>query len=144
MKKIIVFFLLISSLSYSQFNIRGTMSPTENSSWVLLYKIEGTKQIFVKNTQVKKEAEKGFFEFSLPNEAKPGTYRIKYSMKRNGFIDFFFNKEDVIFEFNPKDSNNTVIFKESIAGKGVHPHSLCPINILLKEIEESMLFIHHK
>ena len=114
MKKIIVFFLLISSLSYSQFNIRGTMSPTENSSWVLLYKIEGTKQIFVKNTQVKKEAEKGFFEFSLPNEAKPGTYRIKYSMKRNGFIDFFFNKEDVIFVFNPKDSNNTVIFKESI------------------------------
>ena len=114
MKKIIVFFLLISSLSYSQFNIRGTMSPTENSSWVLLYKIEGTKQIFVKNTQIKKEAEKGFFEFSLPNEAKPGTYRIKYSMKRNGFIDFFFNKEDVIFEFNPKDSNNTVIFKESI------------------------------
>jgi len=90
------------------------MSPTENSSWVLLYKIEGTKKIFVKNTQVKKEAEKGFFEFSLPNEAKPGTYRIKYSMKRNGFIDFFFNKEDVIFEFNPKDSNNTVIFKESI------------------------------
>ena len=90
------------------------MSPIENSSWVLLYKIEGTKQIFVKNTQVKKEAEKGFFEFSLPNEAKPGTYRIKYSMKRNGFIDFFFNKEDVIFEFNPKDSNNTVIFKESI------------------------------
>ena len=90
MKKIIVFFLLISSLSYSQFKVRGTMSPTENSSWVLLYKIEGTKQIFVKNTQVKKEAEKGFFEFSLPNEAKPGTYRIKYSMKRNGFIDFFF------------------------------------------------------
>lgn len=114
MKKIIVFFLLISSLSYSQFKVRGTMSPTENSSWVLLYKIEGTKQIFVKNTQVKKEAEKGFFEFSLPNEAKPGTYRIKYSMKRNGFIDFFFNKEDIIFEFNPKDSENTVIYKESI------------------------------
>ena len=114
MKKIIVLFLLISSLSYSQFNIRGTMSPTENSSWVLLYKIEGTKQIFVKNTQVKKEAEKGFFEFSLPNEAKPGAYRIKYSMKRNGFIDFFFNKEDIIFEFNPNDSENTVIFKESI------------------------------
>jgi len=63
MKKIIVFFLLISSLSYSQFNIRGTMSPTENSSWVLLYKIEGTKQIFVKNTQVKKKLKKGFLNF---------------------------------------------------------------------------------
>jgi thiol-disulfide isomerase/thioredoxin len=114
MKRLVVLFLFISTTLSAQYSINGTMSPIENSSWVLLYKIEGTKQLFIKNTQVKKEAEKGFFEFSLPNEAKPGTYRIKYSMKRNGFIDFFFNKEDVIFEFNPKDSNNTVIFKESI------------------------------
>ena len=114
MRKIIVLFLFISSFSYSQFSIKGTMSPIENSSWVLLYKIEGTKQIFIKNTQVRKEGEKGYFEFSLPNEAKLGAYRIKHSMKRNGFIDFFFNKEDIIFEFNPNDSENTIIFKESI------------------------------
>ena len=113
MKKIIVFFLFISAFSYAQYAIKGTMSPIENSSWVLLYKIEGTKQIFVKNTQVRKEGKTGFFEFSLPTDAKVGSYRIKYSMKRDGFMDFLFNKENIAFEFNPKDLENTIVFHES-------------------------------
>ena len=113
MKKIIVLFLFISAFSYAQYAIKGTMSPIENSSWVLLYKIEGTKQIFVKNTQVKKEGKTGFFEFSLPTDAKVGSYRIKYSMKRDGFMDFLFNKENIVFEFNPKDLENTIVFHES-------------------------------
>ena len=113
MKKIIVLFLFISSLSNAQYTIKGTMSPIETSSWVLLYKIEGTKQIFVKNTQVRKEGKVGFFEFSLPNDAKVGSYRIKYSMKRDGFMDFLFNKENIAFEFNPKDMENTIVFHES-------------------------------
>ena len=91
MKKIIVLFLFISTLSYSQFSIKGTMTSTQNSSWVLLYKIEGTKQSFIKNTQIRKEDKKGFFEFSLPNGAQKGTYRIKFSLGKNGFIDFLFN-----------------------------------------------------
>ena len=113
MKKIIVLFLFISAFSYAQYAIKGTMSPIENSSWVLLYKIEGTKQIFVKNTQVRKEGKTGFFEFSLPTDAKVGSYRIKYSMKRDGFMDFLFNKENIAFEFNPKDLENTIVFHES-------------------------------
>ena len=103
MKKIIVLFLFISAFSYAQYAIKGTMSPIENSSWVLLYKIEGTKQIFVKNTQVRKEGKTGFFEFSLPTDAKVGSYRIKYSMKRDGFMDFLSNK----------DLENTIVFHES-------------------------------
>ena len=113
MKKIIVLFLFMSAFSYAQYAIKGTMSPIENSSWVLLYKIEGTKQIFVKNTQVRKEGKTGFFEFSLPTDAKVGSYRIKYSMKRDGFMDFLFNKENIAFEFNPKDLENTIVFHES-------------------------------
>jgi len=113
MKKIIVLFLFISTLSYSQFSIKGTMTSTQNSSWVLLYKIEGTTQSFIKNTQIRKEDKKGFFEFSLPNGAQKGTYRIKFSLGKNGFIDFLFNNEDVVFEFNPNDSANTLVFKES-------------------------------
>ena len=113
MKKIIVLFLFISAFSYAQYTIKGTMSPIESSSWVLLYKIEGTKQIFVKNTQVRKEGKTGFFEFSLPTDAKVGSYRIKYSMKRDGFMDFLFNKENIAFEFNPKDLENTIVFHES-------------------------------
>ena len=55
MKRLIVLFLFVSATLNAQYSINGTMSPVENSSWVLLYKIEGTKQIFVKNTQVKKD-----------------------------------------------------------------------------------------
>ena len=117
MKKIIVLFLFISTLSYSQFSIKGTMTSTQNSSWVLLYKIEGTTQSFIKNTQIRKEDKKGFFEFSLPNGAQKGTYRIKFSLGKNGFIDFLFNNEDVVFEFNPNDSANTLVFKESKENK---------------------------
>ena len=61
MKKVIVLFLFMSTFSYAQYAIKGTMSPVENSSWVLLYKIEGTKQLFVKNTQVRKEGNTWFF-----------------------------------------------------------------------------------
>jgi thiol-disulfide isomerase/thioredoxin len=113
MKKVIVLFLFMSTFSYAQYAIKGTMSPVENSSWVLLYKIEGTKQLFVKNTQVRKEGNTGFFEFSLPTDAKVGSYRIKYSMKRDGFIDFLFNKENIAIEFNPNDLVNTLVFQTS-------------------------------
>ena len=93
------------------------MTSTQNSSWVLLYKIEGSTQSFIKNTQIRKEDKKGFFEFSLPNGAQKGTYRIKFSLGKNGFIDFLFNNEDVVFEFNPNDSANTLVFKESKENK---------------------------
>ena len=78
MKRLIVLFLFVSATLNAQYSINGTMSPVENSSWVLLYKIEGTKQIFVKNTQVKKDGKKGVFELSLPSDTKTGSYRIKY------------------------------------------------------------------
>lgn len=34
-------------------------------------------------------------------------------MKRDGFMDFLFNKENIAFEFNPKDLENTIVFHES-------------------------------
>ena len=70
MKILVVLFLFINTTLSAQYSINVTMSPIENSSWVLLYKIEGTKQLFIKNTQVKKNGNKGFFELSLPSDAK--------------------------------------------------------------------------
>ena len=113
MKRLVVLFLFISTTLSAQYSINGTMSPIENSSWVLLYKIEGTKQLFIKNTQVKKNGNKGFFELSLPSDAKTGSYRLKYSMKKNGFIDFLFNKENIDFVFNPKDAESSIVFNIS-------------------------------
>ena len=113
MKRVVVLFLFVSATLSAQYSINGTMSPIENSSWVLLYKIEGTKQLFIKNTQVKKDCNKGIFELSLPSDAKTCSYRLKYSMKKNGFIDFIFNKENIDFVFNPKDAENSIIFNTS-------------------------------
>ncbi|CAI8397380.1 MAG: Thiol-disulfide oxidoreductase ResA [Flavobacterium sp. SCGC AAA160-P02] len=117
MKKILVLFFFISTLSYAQYSIKGVMQPAEKFSWVLLYKIEGAKEIYVKNTQVKKEGKLGVFEFILPSNTKVGSYRIRFAMKKNGFIEFLFNKENIEFEFNPKDPENTISYKKSKENK---------------------------
>ena len=113
MKRLIVLFLFISATLSAQYSINGTMSPMEDYKWILLYKIEGSKQVFIKNTQVKKDGEKGVFKLSLPADSEIGFYRIKYSMKKNEFIDFLFNKENIDFEFNPKNGENSIVFNTS-------------------------------
>jgi hypothetical protein len=51
MKTIFTFLLLISSIAHAQHTVKGIMSPKlEKSDWIILYKIEGTKQVFVNNT----------------------------------------------------------------------------------------------
>ena len=54
MKNIFTFLLLISSIANAQYTVKGIMSPKiEKSDWIILYKLEGTKQIFVNNTSIK-------------------------------------------------------------------------------------------
>ena len=113
MKRLIVLFLFVSATLSAQYSINGTMSPMEDYKWILLYKIEGSKQVFIKNTQVKKDGEKGVFKLSLPADSEIGFYRIKYRMKKNEFIDFLFNKENIDFEFNPKNAENSIVFNTS-------------------------------
>ena len=117
MKRLIVLFLFVSATLSAQYSINGTMSPMEDYKWILLYKIEGSKQVFIKNTQVKKDGEKGVFKLSLPADSEIGFYRIKYRMKKNEFIDFLFNKENIDFEFNPKNAENSIVFNTSEENK---------------------------
>ena len=117
MKRLIVLFLFVSASLSAQYSINGTMSPMEDYKWILLYKIEGSKQLFIKNTQVKKDGEKGVFKLSLPADSEIGFYRIKYSMKKHEFIDFLFNKENIDFEFNPKNAENSIVFNTSEENK---------------------------
>lgn len=86
-----------------------------------MYKVEGARQTFVKNTQIKKELQSingknltvGTFEFELPADAEVGAYRVTYDLQKNGYVDFLFNKENVEFEFNPGDTENTTVFSKS-------------------------------
>ncbi len=97
------------------------MSPALESDWVILYRIEGAKQVFVNNTSVSvdsisvnnKKKAVGSFSFTLPESAEPGYYRATYRLEGATFVDFFFNKENVSFVFNPDYPNETVVFAES-------------------------------
>ena len=125
MKKILALLFLVTSFAHAQFTINGTMSPTQKSDWVILYKIEGAKQIFVKNTTIKidtitvegKEKTIGKFNFTLPKDAKSGFYRATYKLKGSGFVDFIFSKENVSFVFNPEYPEQSIAFSESKENK---------------------------
>ncbi len=121
MKKILALLLLISSFSYAQYSVKGTMSPALESDWVILYKIEGARQVFVQNTKIKTDSVSvdgqkqaiGSFNFTLPANAKTGSYRATYRLEEAGYIDFIFNKENIHFAFNTNYPDQSVVFTES-------------------------------
>ncbi len=125
MKNILAFLLLISSITTAQHTVKGIISPNLKTDWVILYKIEGTKQIFIGNTTIKKDSIEvnskkeavGRFEIKIPATAKPGAYRVNYRLEGTSFVDFFYNKEDVSFIFNPDYPEQSISFSESSENK---------------------------
>jgi thiol-disulfide isomerase/thioredoxin len=121
MKKIALLILFISSFAHAQFSINGTLIHSLETDWVILYRIEGSKQQFVQNTTIKRdtlfiEGKKqtiGTFKFKLPATAKAGSYRINYRTKGTSFVDFIFNKENVSFTFHPDYPEQTILFSKS-------------------------------
>ncbi len=124
-KKILPFLLFASTIIVAQNSVTGVMSPKLESDWVILYKIEGTKQVFVNNTKIKtdtilvggKKEVAGSFKIQLPLSAKPGAYRATYRLEGAGFVDFFYNKKDVSFIFNPDYPQETIAFSDSSENK---------------------------
>ncbi len=125
MKRLLVLILFVTSIANAQFSIKGTMTPPEKSDWVILYKIEGAKQKFIGNSTIKFEdvniggsvQKVGRFELTLPANAEKGAYRVSYRNQGAGFIDFFFNKENVEFVFNPQYPEESVLFTRSRENK---------------------------
>jgi thiol-disulfide isomerase/thioredoxin len=121
MRFLLILFFFISSLTYSQFSIEGTLVPNVKSDWVILYKVEGAKQNYLLNTKLVKdtlviEGKKqpvAKFKFTLPETTKPGVYRITYRLKGVGFVDLVFNKENISFALNPDYPEQTISFSES-------------------------------
>ncbi len=125
MKKLLAIFVLTTSIVSAQYTVKGTMTPPEKSDWVYLHKLQGAKSKFISNTTIKSNTivvggEKqvlGKFEFTLPENATPGVYRATYRNKGNGFVDFYFNKENIEFIFNPKYPEQSVVFTASRENK---------------------------
>ena len=126
MKNIFTFLLLISSIANAQHTIKGIMSPKiEKSDWIILYKIEGMKQIFISNTSIKSDSVDingkkeivGNFKLTIPSSAESGAYRINYRLEGENFVDFIYNQEDVSFIFNPDYPEQSITFSKSNENK---------------------------
>jgi thiol-disulfide isomerase/thioredoxin len=121
MKKIALLIIFISSFTQAQFSINGTLTHNLDTDWVVLYRIEGSKQKFVQNTTMKKDTlfiegkmqTIGTFNFELPATAKASSYRISYRTRGTSFVDFIFNKENVSFTFHPDYPEQSILFSES-------------------------------
>jgi thiol-disulfide isomerase/thioredoxin len=124
-KTILALFIFFTSISFSQHKIKGILVPKVKTDWVILYKIEGTKKVFVSNSNLKLDTLKinnkkeivSTFEITLPSNAKSGTYRATYALEGAGSVDFFFHKEDVTFRFNPQYPDQTINFLKSEENK---------------------------
>ena len=108
-KRVLLLVVLIPAYLQAQNTIKGMLSPSDNFSWILLYKIKDGKQIYLDNAEV----DNGVFEFSIPESEHPGVYKVFYQLENQLYVEFIFNEENVEFTFDPYDSLNTINFLES-------------------------------
>ena len=113
MKKVFFFLIFISTISYAQHKITGTLQSSKPLEYALLYKIENMKLAFVQNTHLTN----GSFQFNLPANTTSGSYRIIYDTKNNGFVDFWFHQEDVVFQYNTAKAKSSIRFEKSKENK---------------------------
>lgn len=104
---------LISFTSFAQYSIKGTLNTSNNYTWVLLYNIQNGKQNYIDSADVVD----GKFEFTLQENANPGIYKVFYQIENELFVEFIFNYEDIEFNFDPSNPNETILFLNSDENK---------------------------
>lgn len=142
MKKLLALLIFTAPLVNAQYSVKGTMTPPEKSDQIALYKIEGAKQDYVAFTNIKLDTVNingsqqvlGKFNFDLGENAKPGAYRAVYRTRGAGFVDFFFNNENIEFIFNPKYPDQSVLFTSSRENK-LYSEYLQAYNAVQKKID---------
>jgi thiol-disulfide isomerase/thioredoxin len=121
MRKIFVLFLFITTLAQAQYKISGTLVPAKNYKNVFLYKVEGARQVYLKNAAIKKDTliknqqqiVVSSFDFQFNEEFTRGSYRITYDLQNGGFVDFLFNKEAVDLTIDLNTNQPIVTFQKS-------------------------------
>ena len=108
-KKFLLFLLLFSVSIHGQFTIKGTINPDNNYTWILLYKLENGKNIFVDNANI----ENGKFQLNLSENQPNGIYRAYYELENSLFVEFIYNNEEVAFNFDPNNPSETIEFTSS-------------------------------
>jgi peroxiredoxin len=99
---------LLSTGAWAQYSIKGTIDPSHDYSWILLYKLENGDQTYVDNADVVD----GAFEFKV-DEGASGIYRAYYQIENNLYVEFIYNKEEVDFTFDPENPAESIFFSQS-------------------------------
>lgn len=118
MKKSLFLLFFVSSIIQAQYTVKGNISNANKYASVFLYKIEGSKQLYLQNAQIQKQNNNGTFEFKLAPDTKPGVYRAIYDLRqRNSYVEFLFNKENIEVSFDPSNKEATPVFNLSKENK---------------------------
>ncbi len=106
-----IFFLLVFTAisATAQYTLSGEFIPPGKAEWVILYRIENAKGLFVENADVID----GKFKLSLKNDAAPGIYRLLFQSEKQEFADIIFNKKNIRFSLDPDDPDRTIEFQDS-------------------------------
>ncbi len=110
-KKIVFFisFITITFTTKAQVTISGNFTPADKYSWVMLYKIQGHKKVYLKNSQIKN----GAFKLEVPSGTHKGMMRMVYSTDLGKYIDFIYDQKDFSFSCNPDAVESTISFENS-------------------------------
>ena len=88
-KKFLFLFFVTTISVQAQYSVKGTLEPTRDYEWVILYQLKSSTQNYIANGTL----ENGSFELKFPENAKSGMYRLAYDLENNGYIDFLYNSE---------------------------------------------------
>lgn len=114
LKKLFLVVFLISFTAQSQNVITGEMNPLNDGfAWVAMYRLKGSKQVFIKNVTI----ENGAFAIEMPANSPKGMYRIRYKMDNVSFINIIYTNENISFNFDPNNPAETLTFSTSEENK---------------------------
>lgn len=114
LKKLFLVVFLISFTAQSQHVITGKMDPLNDGfAWVALYRLKGSKQLFIKNVTI----ENGKFSIEMPANSPKGMYRIRYKMDNVSLVNIIYTNENINFNFDPTNPASTLQFSTSEENK---------------------------
>jgi thiol-disulfide isomerase/thioredoxin len=116
MIKKVFFGLLLFLIGFSlkaQDTIKGQMKPVKDHSWVILYQLKGVHQQYIANATI----DNGKFELVIPKGKESGMYRILYDNKKNLYLDFIYNHENINVLFHPDYPSVLAKYKTSVENK---------------------------
>lgn len=98
-KKLLFILALLPCFALSQHTIKGTFSPANNYSWIIIYKVTPSTALYVDNASINQE---GIVEIKLDATDTKGIYRIVYALPQEDYhFDIIYNgQEDVTFTFS--------------------------------------------